>query len=129
MEPKAKIRIAVVDDERILLRVFSSLMRRFNYEADFYSNPQKAVDAIVADPGRYDLVLSDVRMPGMDGVSFARKVRFLLPDLPIIFMTEDVSDELKSQITGLGNATLVEKPFPLETTLKELIPQFLIMRH
>ena len=49
MEPKAKIRIAVVDDERILLRVFSSLMRRFNYEADFYSNPQKAVDAIVAD--------------------------------------------------------------------------------
>jgi CheY-like chemotaxis protein len=120
-----KIRIAVVDDEKMLLHVFSSLMRQFHYHADFFSSPVKAIEAIIGTPGRYQLVISDVRMPEMDGFTFATKIRETLPEMPIMFMTGDVTDELQAQAKQLGRVELLEKPFPLEATLKEAIPKFL----
>lgn len=120
-----EIRIAVVDDERMLLNVFSSLMRQFHYHADFFSNPVKALEAILADPTRYNLVISDIRMPEMDGIVFAKKIRFMLPKLPIMFMTGEVTDEVRAQAMELGNVEFLEKPFPLEATLRDVIPRFI----
>lgn len=119
------IRIAVIDDEKMLLNVFSSLMRQFRYAADFFSNPLKALEAILADPGRYSLVISDIRMPEMDGISFAQKIRYVLPSMPIIFMTGEVTDEARAAALALGNVEFLEKPFPLEATLRDVIPRFL----
>jgi len=119
------IRIAVVDDEKMLLSVFSSLMRQFGYHADFFSNPHKALDTILADPRRYQLVISDIMMPQLDGITFAKKVRFVLPDMPILFMTAHASAALEEEALKLGNVVFLEKPFPLEHTLKEVIPKFL----
>lgn len=124
-EDLSKLRIAVVDDEKMLLSVFSSLMRQFHYHADFFSNPSKALEAIVADPNRYSLVISDIKMPEMDGIVFAKKIRFVLPNMPILFMTGHVSDELREDALSLGNVEFLEKPFPLEATLKDVIPKFL----
>jgi CheY-like chemotaxis protein len=124
-EDLSKLRIVVVDDEKMLLSVFSSLMRQFHYHADFFSNPVKALDAILADPGRYSLVISDIKMPEMDGIAFAKKIRFILPKMPILFMTGHVSDELKTEALSLGGVEFLEKPFPLESTLKVVIPRFL----
>ena len=120
-----KMRIAVVDDEKMLLNVFSSLLKHSRYRADFFSNPQKAMTAITDNPSRYDLLISDVRMPGMNGLEFAKRVRFLVPKIPIIFMAWDLSEELKNEVAALGNTLCLEKPFPLEETLKETIPKFL----
>ena len=120
-----KVRIAVVDDEKLLLQVFSSLMRQFRYYADFFSNPLKALDAIIGNPGRYNLVISDIRMPELDGIAFAKKVRVVLPEMPIMFMTGDVSEQVRRAALELGNVEFLEKPFPLEMTLKEAIPRFL----
>ena len=127
MSPEAgiKARIAVVDDEKMLLHVFSSLMRQYHYHADFFSNPVKALDAIIGSPGRYNLVISDIRMPQMDGIAFAKRIRMVLPGIPIMFMTGDVTEEVRTQALVLGNVEFLEKPFPLEATLKEAIPKFL----
>jgi CheY-like chemotaxis protein len=119
------IRIAVIDDEKMLLNVFSSLMRQFHYHADFFSNPLKAIDAILGEPGRYSLVITDIRMPEMDGIAFAKKIRFVLPSMPIMFMTGEVTDEVRAQALALGNVEFLEKPFPLEATLRDVIPKFL----
>lgn len=119
------VKIAVVDDEKMLLSVFFSLMKQFNYHADFFSNPVKAIDAINGNPERYNLVITDIRMPEMDGITFAKKVRFVLPKMPIMFMTGDCTEELRAEAMSLGNVTFLEKPFPLEATLKDVIPKFL----
>ena len=124
-EGLSKVRIAVVDDERMLLDVFSSLMRQFHYHADFFTNPVEALEAVLADPVRYSLVISDIKMPEMDGIAFAKKIRFVLPNMPILLMTGNISDELMEEATNLGNIEFLEKPFPLELTLKEVIPRFL----
>ena len=120
-----KIKIAVVDDEKLLLNVFSSLMKQYDYHADFFSNPEKALDKIMDDPARYNLVLTDILMPQMNGITFAKRIRAIIPKLPIMFMTGDVSEELRDQALALGNVAFLEKPFPLEETLREAIPKFL----
>ncbi len=125
IEGGAGIRIAVVDDEKMLLNVFSSLMKQYNYHADFFSNPQKALEMIIDDPARYKLVITDIRMPQMDGITFAKRIRAIIPKLPIMFMTGEVSDESREQALALGNVAFLEKPFPLEETLKVSIPMFL----
>lgn len=119
------IRICVVDDEKLLLQVFSSLMRQHNYHADFFSNPLKALESILGSPGRYQLVISDIRMPEIDGIAFARKVRAVLPLMPVMFMTGDMSPQTKQDALALGNVAFLEKPFPLDATLREAIPKFL----
>ncbi len=117
------LRIAVIDDEKMLLQVFSSLMRQFGYQADFFSDPLMALQAIFADPQRYQLVIADIKMPGLDGISFIKKSRAVLPKLPIILMTGYSSDDLRQEALDLGNVLYFEKPFPLEATLKEAIPK------
>jgi CheY-like chemotaxis protein len=120
-----RARIAVIDDEKMLLQVFSSLMAQYRYHADFFTNPFEAINIILSNPQRYNLVITDIRMPAMDGITFAKKVRFVLPKMPIMFMTGDVTEELRQEACALGNVEFLEKPFPLESTLKEVIPKFL----
>ena len=127
-EEKVRVRIAVIDDEKMLLHVFSSLMRQYHYHSDFFSSPVKALDTIIGNPGRYQLVITDIRMPEMDGIAFGKKIRDTLPNLPIMFMTGDLTDDLKEACEALGNIAFLEKPFPLEATLKEAIPKFLGLR-
>jgi len=122
---KTEIRIAVVDDENLLLTAFSSLMRQYGYKADFFSDPVAALESILGNPGRYHLVIADIKMPQMDGVTFVKKLRFVLPNLPIIFMTGYGNEDLRQQSMALGKIVYLEKPFPLEATLKEAIPKLL----
>ncbi len=121
----AKTRIAVIDDEEILLQTFSSLMRQFGYAADFFPDPLKALDTIITNPGRYNLIIADIKMPGMDGITFVRRIRGVFPQVPIIFMTGGVPEEIRQEALGLGNVMYLEKPFPLEATLKDAIPKLL----
>jgi CheY-like chemotaxis protein len=122
------IKIGVIDDEKILLQTFSSLLRQFGYDAEFFSDPLKAAEIISQDPGRYNLLIVDIKMPGMDGVTFVKKVRTVRPNLPIIFMTGGVSEDKEREAKSLGNILYLEKPFPLSETLKEAIPKLLGQR-
>ena len=119
------VRIAIVDDDRMLLNVFSSMMRHTQYHTHFFSGPKKALEEISAVKGHYHLLISDLWMPEMNGIELARKVRIAEPTLPIILMTGDATDEMREAAKNLGRVVFLEKPFPLESTLKEFIPKFL----
>lgn len=127
MSPAEKniVRIAVIDDDHMLLNVFSSLMKRSHYHTHFFSNVAVAFEKITAVKGHFHLVISDIRMPGMDGFEFAKKLRAIEPGLPIILMSGDAPADVKEVVASLGRAAFLEKPFPLESTLKEFIPKFL----
>ena len=127
MSPAAEpsIRIAVVDDDRILLEVFSTLMKKYNYRTHFFVSPVEALAKISEVRGHFNLVISDIRMPIMDGIQFAKKIREIEPNLPIILMTGDITDEARKAALSINRVVFLEKPFPLESTLKEFIPKFL----
>jgi CheY-like chemotaxis protein len=77
--------ILVVDDEPGSLKFISYFLRKDGYEVTEASDGAEAVELI--ENSRFDLVLSDVRMPRVDGVALALHVRFRTPTIPIILMT------------------------------------------
>jgi CheY-like chemotaxis protein len=77
--------ILVVDDEPGSLKLISHFLRKEGYEVTEARDGAEAVELI--DNSQFDLVLSDVQMPRLDGVGLARHIRFKLPTIPIILMT------------------------------------------
>jgi len=122
---KDGIRIAVVDDDPMILNVFAAMTRQANYHADFFQSSHEALRAIAGHPKLYDLIISDICMPNEGGVEFARKARALNPDLPFMFMTGGVAEDKKEEALSLGRVTFLEKPFPLIVELNENIAKFL----
>ncbi len=124
--PAGPIRLAVIDDNKALLTVFSELLRNSGYHVHFFSKPAAALSEITAVKGHYHLVMTDYNMPFMSGMEFARKLREVEPHLPIIFMSGEIfPDEVVRESETLGRITFLNKPFGLEETLKEFIPKAL----
>ena len=116
--------ILLVDDEEMVLNSIKSFFAiESDYQLAAYTSPTQALQEI--EQTHFDLVISDYLMPEMDGITFAKKIRFVLPDMPIMLMTGDVSEELREQALSLGRVAFLEKPFPLEQTLRVEVPKFL----
>lgn len=123
-EPR-RIKVLVVDDEKAILQAFSTRMRQFNYEMELFLNPAAALEALALNPSGYQLVITDMRMPQMDGLTFLKTLRSLCPNLPVIFMTGYVTEEIEKAVAQYKKIVFLEKPFPLEKIFKETIPQLL----
>ena len=115
----------VVDDEKGLLDAFDTLMRRFGYDAEFYISATKALEAVALDPAGYGLIITDMRMPFVDGLTFVKNVRSLCPRIPVVFMSGFVTAELKEKAMEFKDVVLLEKPFSLEQVFKETIPKLM----
>lgn len=103
-------RILIADDDPHIVRVMSIWLTRHGHEVVPVHNGQEALDCVRA--GSVDLVISDMNMPVMDGVSFVKAVRQLLHNnLPIIVLTARCDqDELVKSLAGY-NARVYPKPF------------------
>lgn len=122
-----RVRILVVDDEEVILKAFSRLMlsKKNQYKPSFYSQPREALNAIKADPKRYHIVITDIRMPDMDGLTFVESIRQIQDDLPIILMTGLPSPELEEKVKKFKKIVLLYKPFQLLSILEKTIPSLL----
>lgn len=100
-------RILAVDDERAILDALARVLGRDGHEVVKAEDPT-AVPGM--DLSRFDLVLCDVMMPGLDGFELVRQIR---PDFdgPIIFLTARVAEEDAVAGYGLGADDYVRKPF------------------
>lgn len=100
-------RILAVDDERAILDALARVLGRDGHEVVKAADPT-AVPGM--DLSRFDLVLCDVMMPGLDGFELVRQIR---PDFdgPIIFLTARVAEEDAVAGYGLGADDYVRKPF------------------
>ena len=78
-------RILVVEDDEKLNQIMCAYLARSGYQATGCHNPAEAYDLLCA--GDYDLILSDIMMPGENGFDFAREIRRQNPQIPILFVT------------------------------------------
>jgi two-component system nitrogen regulation response regulator NtrX len=103
-----KPRILVVDDEpSVLLEIASSLKR--GYEVLTAPKAEEAERILAHEP--VDLLLTDLRLPGKDGIALLEAVRTSNPDLPVVMMSGHGSIEEAVQAIRLGASDFVEKPF------------------
>ncbi|OGW86574.1 MAG: hypothetical protein A3C35_08460 [Omnitrophica bacterium RIFCSPHIGHO2_02_FULL_46_11] len=117
--------ILILDDEKEILEAFSYLMKELNCDTEFCPTPEEAIEVIRKEPDHYSLIVTDIKMPTMNGIEFAEKVRELNSEVPIIFMTGYPSDEVKRQTLRFKKVVYLEKPFHLVPTFGELIPKLL----
>ena len=104
-------KILVVEDDKELNRTVCSYLMQNGYEATGCINVREAYDAMYETV--FDLIISDIMMPDTDGFEFAKTVRKLNKEIPILFMT--ARDDLRSQQTGfeLGIDDYMVKPVEL----------------
>jgi CheY-like chemotaxis protein len=116
--------VLVVDDHADVREFCASLIRRLGLVALQAYNGIEALKMVDDYAGDIRLILSDVQMPGMDGVEFVRALRERDPAgaTPIIMMTALTNLELRGTLAGLGVDRLVRKPFAVQE-LQQLISE------
>lgn len=104
--------ILVVEDDRDLNKTVCSFLNQSGYEATGVLNADDAYDAMYAKV--FDLIVSDIMMPGTDGFEFAKTVRALSESIPILFMT--ARDDIASKQRGfrIGVDDYMVKPIDLD---------------
>lgn len=107
--------ILLVDDEVNMLDLVGESLRSFGYKVIPQLRAESALSVIRQGTG-IDLVITDYRMPGMDGVEFFAILRKTLPSVPIIMLTGYSSVEIYLKTISLGAFEYLIKPF----TEKEL---------
>ncbi len=107
--------ILVVDDERNILLTLSQALQLEGYHVDLASGAQVALDIVAARP--VDVVLMDVKMPDLDGLTALSRLRELRPDLPVIMMSGHGTIDTAVKATQLGARDFLEKPISRDRML------------
>ena len=106
-----KAHILVIDDDEVACEFLQEALSLEGYEVKAYTS---AKEALKQDLSRYDLLMSDIRMPEMDGLQFLDQVRKKWPNLPVILMTAYGSLETTMEAISLGAWDYISKPFSPE---------------
>jgi two-component system, chemotaxis family, chemotaxis protein CheY len=108
------MRLLIVEDSALVRRMYGLVFSRREHEMVEAEDGRTALTALDSSPQPFDVILLDLRMPGMDGVAFIRSVRAAprYRDIPIIVTTsEPDSSELLQQAKALGVAAVIKKPW------------------
>jgi CheY-like chemotaxis protein len=121
--------ILVVDDEHDVTELFRQRFRRETrdgtYVMHFAYSGEEALDKVSGgiDP-QLIVILSDINMPGMDGLSLLRQIKQLNPNLPVMMVTAYGDDERRQQASEYGAAEFITKPVDfdfLKAQLRDLL--------
>jgi PAS domain S-box-containing protein len=119
--PRGRERILLVDDQTEVLGTFRRLLTRLGYQVEAFSSPAAAYERFQANPARFDIVMSDMVMPGMSGEELSIKLRALAPEIPVIFCSAYKPRQLN--VPG-PKPTVIDKPVQpmhLATELRRLL--------
>jgi two-component system, cell cycle sensor histidine kinase and response regulator CckA len=102
-------KVLLVEDEDMVRTVAERALTRAGYEVTACASGEEGLTAI-AESGTFDLVVSDVVMPGMDGPAMVRAIRARLPQMPVLFMSGYAEEQLRKDI-DIPDMHFLAKPF------------------
>jgi len=110
--------IAVVEDDLHMRMALASLVELFDYEGHMFDGPEHLLSTFAA--GQFDCVISDMRMPGMDGLELQRRLKLLDPMLPVIFVTSYEDSATRNRAIDQGARTVLTKPVSADVLQEEI---------
>ena len=117
-----KTQVLVIDDDAVVGRSFDRVLSRKGYDVSTALSGEEALDKI--DSTDYDVVFTDIKMPGMDGLEVAERIMERCPWTPVVVITGYGTEENEAKARVLGTEGFVRKPLTPEIieniTLKAL---------
>jgi excisionase family DNA binding protein len=108
-------RILVVDDEASIRDLLSKTLALADYDVDTAPDGRSALERLRLYP--YDLLIVDLKMPGMDGLAVVREAKRLKADLPVIVITGYSTESAAIEALNLGVTSYLTKPFKVSQVL------------
>jgi len=127
-EQVKKGRILIVDDEEGIRVMLSVGLEREGYEVDLASDGESALKLLLDEQAPVDLVIMDLKMPGMDGLEALRQIKASRPDLLVVLITAFSTWATACEAMRLGAYDYIRKPFDTEE-LKRMVNRALEMKH
>ena len=118
--------VLVVDDELAITTLAEPVLRHLGYQPRIFTDSHAALEAFTSEPAAFSAVLTDLTMPGLDGLALARAVQALRPGLPIILMTGHLRPGDLGVMRASGIGFHLPKPFSLQSLavkLHEALPR------
>ncbi len=116
--------VLYIDDEEPLVLLVTRILERHGYRCSATTDPREALEWIDKDPQAFDLVLTDMNMPGMSGIDVAREVLARRPTLPVVITTGYVRASDVAATRSLGIRDLILKPDTIDE-LATLVERYL----
>lgn len=116
-----KYRVMIVDDEVDITAIFKLGLEQNEFIVTTFNNPLEALSKF--RPGLYDLLILDIRMPGMNGFQLCQKIRNIDDKVKICFLTafEDYREEFKALFPSLNEVKCyLKKPITIQELIKRL---------
>ena len=108
-------RVLVVDDESSIRDLLSKTLALAEYDVDLAPDGRTALERLRIIP--YDLLITDLKMPGVDGLAVIREARRLKADIPVIIITGFSTEASAIEAVNLGVAGYLTKPFRIPRVL------------
>jgi two-component system, cell cycle sensor histidine kinase and response regulator CckA len=107
-------RILYLDDEEPLVFLMKRMLEHLGHRIAAFTKSEEALAAFKATPHEFDLVLTDLSMPGMSGIEFAQSVLAVRPGTLIVIATGHIQDKDVERARAVGVHEVIQKPNTLD---------------
>ncbi len=110
------LKILAIDDQTVILDLIKAMCQNLGYQVDIAESGEKGLE--MAKNETYNLILTDLAMPGISGLDVAREIRQINPNLPIILITGWEVNLSEDELASAGISKVLYKPFRIEQLLE-----------
>ena len=116
--------ILFVDDDEDIVTVLSKGLKQEGFDVDGYTSSEQALASF--SPGKYDMAILDIKMPGLNGFSLCRRLKEMDPTISACFLSafEIHPDEFKKVFPSIANniMTIIKKPTTIRNLVRKISP-------
>jgi CheY-like chemotaxis protein len=109
-------RVLFLDDEEPIVLLASRMLKRLGFQVETHTSASEAMESFRRAPASFDLVLTDLSMPGASGLEFARAVLAIRPEIPVVLTTGYIDPADLDMARDIGVREVILKP----TTIEEM---------
>jgi len=116
--PTGTEKVLVVDDEERSVSIMKGVLERLGYNVTAMTSSLKAMELFKEDPSRYDLLLTDLIMPQLNGEKLVSEIIEIRPDMPVIITSGFTDTIINDNFKQISNRAFIPKPFQPEELAK-----------
>ena len=113
------MRILVVDDDHITLKIIQNRLKKANFECDAFFDSKKALDEYKKN--HYDVVIADYQMPKIKGIEVLKTTKSLNPAVEVILITGYLNDFIEKEAKNNGAYSFYEKPLDMDKIVEDVM--------